>query len=106
LRQIRPPVNDIICFHCQQASEKYLKGLLQEWDIAPPRTHDLVALLGLLSRRDAKLRKLRQQLHSLSDYAVDLRYPGDDATRRQALAAIRHAENVRQEIRARLGLSP
>ena len=25
-----PPPRDIVCFHCQQAAEKYLKALLQE----------------------------------------------------------------------------
>jgi HEPN domain-containing protein len=26
----KPPPRDIVCFHCQQAAEKYLKALLQE----------------------------------------------------------------------------
>ena len=47
---------------------------------------------------------IRRQLASLSNYAVDFRYPGDSASRRQALTALRHAKNIRQEIRTRLGL--
>jgi HEPN domain-containing protein len=35
---ITPPLKDLVCFHCQQAVEKYLKALLQEIGIAVPRT--------------------------------------------------------------------
>ena len=30
LEQSKPPLNDLICFHCQQSAEKYLKALVQE----------------------------------------------------------------------------
>ncbi len=106
LAQSKPPLNDLICFHCQQSAEKYLKALLQEWGLVPPRIHDLVKLLSLLLPSDATLRALGRQLASLSNYAVDYRYPGDTATRKQALSALRHAENVRKEIRIRLSLPP
>ena len=36
-----PPPRDIVCFHCQQAAEKYLKALLQESGLVVPKTHDL-----------------------------------------------------------------
>ena len=32
---------DTVCFHCQQAAEKYLKCLLTCLGIQAPRTHDL-----------------------------------------------------------------
>jgi hypothetical protein len=72
----------------------------------PPRIHDLVKLLNLLLPHDATLRTLGRRLATLSNYAVDFRDPGDTATKKQALAALRHAENVRKEIRIRLGLPP
>jgi HEPN domain-containing protein len=106
LAQSEPPLNDLICFHCQQSAEKYLKALLQEWDLVPPRIHDLLQLLNLLLPRDATLRTLRRKLAALRNYAVDYRYPGDHASRKQSLAALRHAERVRHEIRTRLGLPP
>ena len=74
--------------------------------MVPPRIHDLVKLLTLLLPHDATLRSLGRKLASLSNYAVDYRYPGDNASRKQALAALRHAENVRKEMRTRLGLPP
>jgi len=36
----------IICFHCQQAAEKYLKRFLVMNNIAPPKVHDLEELLN------------------------------------------------------------
>jgi HEPN domain-containing protein len=40
------PPADLVCFHCQQGAEKYLKGFLA-WHAVPfPRTHDLAALLA------------------------------------------------------------
>jgi hypothetical protein len=62
--------------------------------------------LSLLLPRDVTLRALRRKLKSLARYAVEIRYPGERATKKQALATLRHAEHVRREIRARLGLPP
>ncbi len=41
------PAWDVVCFHAQQAAEKYLKAFLVARSESPPRTHDLGALLGL-----------------------------------------------------------
>jgi HEPN domain-containing protein len=38
---IRRPY-EIICYHCAQATEKYLKAYLAFRDIIPKKTHDLV----------------------------------------------------------------
>jgi HEPN domain-containing protein len=102
----RPPLHDQVCFHCQQAAEKYLKALLQDRGQVPPRTHNLLDLLILILPRDAALRTLRRKLRSLTRYAVDIRYPDTRTTKKQAQAALRHAEEVRREIRTRLRLTP
>jgi HEPN domain-containing protein len=93
-----------VCFHCQQAAEKYLKALLQEHGSVVPRTHDLDDLLDLLLPHDATLAPLRKALHSLTRYAVDYRYPDMQATTRQMNAALRHVARIRGEARTRLGL--
>ena len=36
---------DAVCFHAQQAVEKYLKGLLQQNGIVFSKTHDLSVLI-------------------------------------------------------------
>jgi HEPN domain-containing protein len=97
----------VVCFHCQQAAEKYLKALLQELGAAVPKIHDLEHLLfDLLLPLDSTLSPLGRSLSSLNQYAVEYRYPGRSATTRQMQAALRHAERVRRELRGRLGLPP
>lgn len=100
------PKRDAACFHCQQAAEKYLKALMQEFGLVVPRSHELEDLLDLLLPRDPTLARLRSSLRSLTPYAVNFRYPGIRATTRGMRAALRHAERVRRELRARLGLPP
>jgi HEPN domain-containing protein len=97
--------HDVVCFHCQQSAEKYLKALLQERSLAFPRTHNLVSLSALLSPPDhARIRPLRRGLHFLMRYAVDIRYPGLRAKKRQANAALRWAGKVRAVCRSVLGI--
>lgn len=99
-----PPLRNLACFHCQQSAEKYLKAWLQQLGLAVPRTHDLEDLLDVLLPHDATLAPLRRGLRSLTRYAVEFRYPGVRATTRRMQAALRYAERVRRELRARLGL--
>jgi HEPN domain-containing protein len=44
-------LTDIICFHCQQCAEKYLKALLVSLGVHFPKTHDLRLLLDLVAER-------------------------------------------------------
>ena len=95
---------DAACFHCQQAVEKYLKACLIESGIPFPRTHDLSALLALLLPRDPLWQSLDAACQTLTKYAVDVRYPGDDATKRDAQEALKFAATIRREVRLALGL--
>jgi HEPN domain-containing protein len=101
-----PPLHDIVCFHCQQCAEKYLKGLMEEHGLTVPRTHILKDLLALLRPYHPQLSLLRRGLTFLTRYAVDTRYPGESASKRQAAAALRWEERVRTEVRALLGIRP
>lgn len=102
----RVPLHDQVCFHCQQSAEKYLKALLEEAGTTVPRTHQLLDLLSLIVTRHAGLRSLRRGLDFLTRFAVETRYPGDSATKRQAAAAQRWANRVRHAARLSLGLDP
>lgn len=102
----REPFHDQLCFLCQQATEKYLKALQEELSIAIPRTHVLKDLLALLAPHHPTLGSLRRGLTFLSRFAVETRYPGDDATRRDTQAALRWAGRVRDACRSLLGLGP
>lgn len=98
------PVYDSVCFHCQQCAEKYLKGLMEEAGLAVPKTHYLDELLIALTPHHPLLRSLRRGLLFLTNFAVDFRYPGSDASKRQAVAALRWAQRVRKEARSLLGI--
>ncbi len=100
-----PPLRDIVCFHCQQAAEKYLKALLQELSLAFPKTHDLEMLVDLLLPADETLRPLRRRLDALTHFAVEYRYPIMRATTRQMRTSLRTMETVRSELRTRLELT-
>jgi HEPN domain-containing protein len=104
IRQHHPPLHDAVCFHCQQAAEKFLKALMQELSLAIPKTHDLDDLLRRSVSHFATLRSLRRGLVFLSDFAVDPRYPGAHTSKRQAEACLRWADRTRSMCRALLGL--
>src|SRR3989442_13724251 len=96
--------HDGVCFHCQQAAEKYLKALLEELGLVVPRTHILRDLAGLLLPHHPGLGTLQRGLKFLTRFAVGIRYPGEDATKRQSAAALRWAQRVRTETRTLLRL--
>jgi HEPN domain-containing protein len=98
------PLHDGVCFHCQQCAEKYLKGLMQELGIPIPKSHTLVLLLAALISYHPQLRSFLRGLVFLTPFAVEIRYPGDNATKRQAVAALRWAGKAREKARELLGL--
>ena len=64
----------LVCFHAQQAAEKFLKAFLVAHTIEPERTRDLERLLELCAQLDSSLATLREDCSALTDYAVDARY--------------------------------
>jgi HEPN domain-containing protein len=67
---------DTVCFHCQQAVEKYLKGFLVYHNVQFARTHFLGTLLDQCKELDESF----EELHAIIDlnaYAVDIRYPDE-----------------------------
>jgi len=106
VRQWTAGFADAACFHAQPAVEKYLKACLIDAAISFPRTHDLAALLALLQPRDPRWHGFDAACHILTGYAVDTRYPGDDATKRDALEALKFVTAIRREARRALGLKP
>lgn len=43
---------EIICYHCEQAAEKFLKAVLIYYGVEAPKTHDLVLLCKLCVQLD------------------------------------------------------
>jgi HEPN domain-containing protein len=95
---------DIVCFHLQQCVEKYLKARLEEAAIAFPKTHDLEKLLNLAIAVEPMWAALRPAMATLTDYAVEVRYPGRSATAVETNALFRSAVHIRELVRQGLGL--
>jgi len=71
----KDPVTDTVCFHCQQAVEKYLKAFLVYHQIYFPKTHKIMDLLELCATVDTSFKNELNEADNLTDYAVELRYP-------------------------------
>jgi HEPN domain-containing protein len=64
-----------ICFHAQQATEKYLKAYLVYHNVDFPRTHDVDYLL--MECQKINKEAFDVDLKSLTDFGVSVRYPDD-----------------------------
>jgi HEPN domain-containing protein len=73
----RPEFLDMAAFHCQQAAEKAIKGLLVFNDQRFAKTHDLKALIVQAEPFLPELGVLAERAAELSPFAADGRYPGD-----------------------------
>ncbi len=71
----RESYTDIICFHAQQAIEKYLKAYLIFNKTNFSKTHNLEILKELSIKIDKNFNNL--ELGKLNDYAIDIRYADD-----------------------------
>ncbi|MDR2437840.1 MAG: HEPN domain-containing protein [Planctomycetaceae bacterium] len=65
-----------ICFHAQQAVEKFLKSYLIYFDVDFQKVHDVDYLLNECKKIDKTLFD-EIDLRSLTDYGVSVRYPDD-----------------------------
>jgi HEPN domain-containing protein len=96
------PNHDAICFHIQQCLEKYMKGILFEYDILFPRIHDLSKLLNLLIPQFPLWEVYRNQLEQINRYAVETRYPGDFAEKEDSDIAMHSCNILRNTFRESL----
>jgi HEPN domain-containing protein len=95
---------DIVCFHLQQCLEKYLKARLEEAGIVVAKTHDLERLLNLVLPVEPLWSTLRPALAAITDYAVEVRYPGRTVGPKEANELLRDASHIRLLARRSLGL--
>ena len=61
------PIYHTVCFLCQSAAEKYLKGYLISRGWTLEKTHDILALLEFCADYDAELGKMRIEGDLLND---------------------------------------
>jgi len=96
------PNYDAVCFHAQQAAEKYIKAFLQEHDLEIPRTHNLTELVFICRNVQPEMQLLSEYLNFLDGFAVNYRYPGISAERSDAKIAIHAIEAVRDYFKSLL----
>jgi HEPN domain-containing protein len=70
-----PMPYEIVCYHCQQATEKLLKGLLVKYGVELRKTHDLGLLAEQLVDRIEIPEKIYDICDELTPYGVKIRYP-------------------------------
>jgi HEPN domain-containing protein len=94
------PFPDIAAFHAQQAAEKFLKAFLVWHQVEYPKTHDIGELLDLVAKVDKSLADSLREATVLTDYSVDVRYPGDNSgvSLADAQTAIELAKRVKEAI--------
>ena len=71
---VRKPY-EIICYHCAQATEKYLKGYLAYNDIVPQNTHNLLFLHEICVEKDNSFEVIRAECSLLNRFTNEIRYP-------------------------------
>jgi HEPN domain-containing protein len=100
------PSYHTVCFLCQSAAEKFLKGYLiaQSWPLK--KIHDLVDLLGDCTHYDQTFDDLIPDGVVLNEYITSGRYPGDVALEAigsdEAQQAVQSARRIRDAVLAQL----
>lgn len=89
-----------ICFLCQQAGEKYLKGFLVFHKIKFPKIHDLTELVKLCAKIDKNFSKILDDASVLGQYYLIARYPIEykEAGKKEAKEALMMAEKIRKTV--------
>jgi len=64
-----------ICFHFQQAAEKYLKAFIVSNKLNFRPVHNLLELLSICSQADPEIQQLEKACRFLNPFYIDTRYP-------------------------------
>lgn len=100
----KEPPTDTICFHAQQAIEKYIKGALIYFEKHITKTHDLVNLLTSICDYIPELNTFEDEFHEISRYGVEVRYPDIfyDPTLEEAKKAYETALKVKEIVLSKI----
>jgi HEPN domain-containing protein len=72
----RDDLTNMVAFHSQQAVEKIMKGVIEEFEIGFVKTHNLERLLDIINEK-IKLNPPLEILKRLDEVYINARYPGD-----------------------------
>ena len=97
LETMHPAPLEIICYHCQQSAEKFLKGTIIAFEVEAEKTHDLSKLTGTLQKHTEVPEEIADFAERLTMYGVRTRYPNEiSVDESQTKTAIVHAEKIKQ----------
>ncbi len=95
-----------ICFHLQQAAEKYLKTYIIAHELEFLKIHDLPLLLKICLSEDPSFEQLREDCEYLTTFYIDTRYPVHWPARfssQETQKAFNSAERIRMLVKNKLG---
>jgi HEPN domain-containing protein len=96
---MRPVPVEIICYHCQQASEKYLKAVIALQGIEPPYTHDLNELCKQCENYIPSFAVILPQCAAITFFGVQPRYDFMmNITENDLKRVLRDTDTVRKHI--------
>ncbi len=64
-----------ICFHFQQAAEKYLKAFIIAHELEFRPVHNLLELLEICKQKGPMAEEIEPSCHYLNPFYIDTRYP-------------------------------
>jgi HEPN domain-containing protein len=93
--RFRPPL-EIVCYHCQQATEKILKAyIIAKTNTPPQKTHVLIDLLGTCAQYSTDFDNFKKICIKLTPYITVTRYPSSmDLTEYAMKQALNDAQAV------------
>ncbi|MEA2075233.1 MAG: HEPN domain-containing protein [Euryarchaeota archaeon] len=100
-------VTESICFHSQQAAEKYLKAYLVLLGIPFTKTHEIGELVTKCENKDKEMSALKEEADKLTDYAIEIRYPEEwiEPTLEESREAFEMANKVKEIILNRINVA-
>ena len=98
--------DEIIGFHAQQAVEKAIKAVLTAHKIPFMKTHELSYLVGSIEDNKIDAPSVLEQVDTLSPWAVEFRYPGEDPPALDRAAALGVVVKVREWAEAQIAAIP
>lgn len=98
-------MSNTICFHTQQAAEKYLKAFLASNEKHIRKIHDLVFILSACVKVDKSFNKLLEDAKYLDRFYIVARYPADtpEFTAEEAQKAFAAANRIKDFVMKRVG---
>lgn len=95
-----------ICFHFQQAAEKYLKAYIVAKNLEFRKIHELPTLLTICQKQEPEFESLKKDCDFLTEFYFETRYPAftppSRVTSEMAKKAEESTENIRNFVKEKL----